>query len=184
MDKRITDFLVKEEKKNIRFCIDKKKRTIILLFKPSFDKSDDCNYIKIYDTKTLKEIGLVKFYLLGKNFCKYVFLDLIEIKDENFLFSGVGSYALKFMEEKANETKACCVNGLFFSKSLIPQEKIEKFYERNGYQITCEKQFEIFKTLIGFKIKNNEFEDQNGYIFYGPLRRFKNDNLFTDGLTK
>lgn len=184
MDKRITDFLVKEEKKNIRFCIDKKKRTIILLFKPSFDRSDDCNYIKIYDTKTLKEIGLVKFYLLGKNFCKYVFLDLIEIKDENFLFSGVGSYALKFMEEKANEMNACCINGLFFPKDLVSKQKVEKFYTINGYQITQEEHLEIFKTLIGFNIKNNKFTDENGYMFYGPLRKFKNETILTDGLTR
>ena len=180
MSNKILKFLEKENKQNVRFFKDKLGKDIILINEPSFVPSYAWRDIAIIDAETTEQIGKVQYSFSNSTTSRHIVLHNIKVNSENALSRGIGSYAIKFLEEVAYNSFCNVIEGKYYPEAPATGEQVKKFYARNGYlDSSGEPHQEGYEKLVYkyltkeniIQIASNTKLNEFGYKVYGDIKK-------------
>jgi hypothetical protein len=191
MNKKVLNFLEKEQKQNVRLFKDKLGKDIILINNPSFVQKYAWKDIAIIDAETMEQIGKVQYSFSDSTNNRHIILHNIKVNNESGLHRGIGSYAIKFLEEITYNSFCNVIEGKYYPEAPATGDEVKKFYAKNGYldkngephQEGYEKL--VYKYLMKediVQIINNTTINEEGYKVYGPIKNMSLVNAKQDEL--
>ena len=179
---KVIDLIKNESKDNVRLFKDKKSNAFFMVNEPSFVKEEaNYNIINIYNEEAEK-IGQVQYKPIYSP-SKRIFLYNIFVSSKDDLGKGIGTYAIKFLEEVSNNKRFNSIEGKFFPKAPATGNQVRDFYERNGYSIDKDGyETIVYKYIMNEDIKTintNTTMSEEGYKIYGELKGFNKEKELT-----